>query len=365
MSRERKYNDFIPYNRPKLPRNKYSGLLDINSSVSNGSSLFGSSEGAAQVGVDMSSFSDFKGATKSEAGLSGLVPAPEAGENEHYLRGNGQWSDIPAARWFKEFPEGAGFEKTGLTIDGDLDVKKTLSTVNLNVTGAAHFWSLIIDKVKSTGGQLIVSPGSFHVDYVSKDIIYHKVFSEEDKENCLYELLAARKDISNIFKACGVEYIKCRRLYQRCDDGEKSITHEVEIGDMLRCRSFNIAKGAYRNVSNKDYWTFVVDKGEGEYTDEQNKVHKALYIDIAYTLRLQNGHNLPLGTKLKKDGTYEIPENYTEVDNILDLKKVSNDVLQGSTTVEEEWLDQEELKEVTDKVIKIRGIEDQISDLVN
>jgi len=362
MSRERHYNDFIPYNRPKLKRNKY-GLLDINSSVSNGSSLFGSNEGAAQVGVDMSSFSDFKGATRSEAGLRGLVPAPEAGQNEYYLRGNGQWDYIPAARWFKEFPEGAGFEKTGLTIDGDLDVKKTLSTVNLNVTGAAHFWSLIIDKVKSTGGQLIVSPGSFHVDYVSKDIIYHEVFAEKD--NSLYELLAARKDISNIFRACGVEYIKCRRLYQRCDDGEKSITHEVEVGDMLRCRSFNIGEGVYRNVSNKDYWTFVVDKGEGEYTDEQDEVHKALYIDIAYTLRLENGHNLPLGTKLKKDGTYVIPENYTEVEDILDLKKVSNDVLQGTRTVEEEWLDQEELKEVTDKVIEIRGIEDQISDLVN
>ena len=365
MSRERHYNDFIPYNRPKLKRNKY-GLLDINSSVSNGSSLFGSNEAAAQVGVDMSSFSDFKGATRSEAGLRGLVPAPEAGQNEYYyLRGNGQWDYIPAAKWFKEFPEGAGFEKTGLTIDGDLDVKKTISTVNLNVTGAAHFWSLIIDKVKSTGGQLIVSPGSFHVDYVSKDIIYHEVFSEDEKEDCLYELLAARKDISNIFRACGVEYIKCRRLYQRCDDGAKSITNEVEIGDMLRCRSFNVAAGVYRNVSNKDYWTFVVDKGEGEYTDDQNEVHKALYIDIAYTLRLQNGHNLPLGTKLKKDGTYVIPENYKEVDDIIDLKKVSNDVLQGSRNVEEEWLDQEELKEVTDKVIKIRGIEDQISDLVN
>ena len=365
MSRERHYNDFIPYNRPKLKRNKY-GLLDINSSVSNGSSLFGSNEAAAQVGVDMSSFSDFKGATRSEAGLRGLVPAPEAGQNEfYYLRGNGQWDYIPAAKWFKEFPEGAGFEKTGLTIDGDLDVKKTISTVNLNVTGSSHFWSLIIDKVKSTGGQLIVSPGSFHVDYVSKDIIYHEVFSEDEKEDCLYELLAARKDISNIFRACGVEYIKCRRLYQRCDDGAKSITNEVEIGDMLRCRSFNVAKDVYRNVSNKDYWTFVVDKGEGEYTDDQNEVHKALYIDIAYTLRLQNGHNLPLGTKLKKDGTYIIPENYNEVDDILDLKKVSNDMLQGSRTVEEEWLDQEELKEVTDKVIKIRGIEDQISDLVN
>ena len=36
---------------------------------------------------------EFKGATESEAGLAGLVPAPEAGQHLMFLRGDGTWAD--------------------------------------------------------------------------------------------------------------------------------------------------------------------------------------------------------------------------------------------------------------------------------
>lgn len=358
--RERKYYDYTPFNRKKLPRNKY-GLLDVNQ-VSGGSSLFGSADAAAQVGVEMNNISDFKGATRTEAGIRGLVPAPDAGENLHFLQGNGGWTDIPAFRWFKEFPEGDGFEKSGLTIDGDLNVKKNLSTLNLSVEGAAHFWSLIIDQVKASGGQLIVSPSTFHVDHVGRTV-YVPVFTENSP---LYTMLAARKDIRNMFNACKVEYVKCRRLYQRNDDGSKHTKNECEVGDMMRCRSFNVIKpGEYHDIDmNKDYWSFVADIGKEEYTDEENNTHSAFYIDLAYGLRLQNGHSLPLGTKLKKDGTYEIPEGFVEISDTLELKKKSQETLDGTTTVEEEYFDSVEFKEITDRVINIRGIADQINDIV-
>jgi hypothetical protein len=34
------------------------------------------------------------GATETEAGLSGLVPTPQAGDNEKFLRGDGEWVKI-------------------------------------------------------------------------------------------------------------------------------------------------------------------------------------------------------------------------------------------------------------------------------
>lgn len=40
-------------------------------------------------------YSAFKGATSSAAGGSGLVPAPAAGENDKYLRGDGTWGTPP------------------------------------------------------------------------------------------------------------------------------------------------------------------------------------------------------------------------------------------------------------------------------
>lgn len=38
--------------------------------------------------------SDFTGASASAAGLSGLVPAPQTGDNDKFLRGDGQWATI-------------------------------------------------------------------------------------------------------------------------------------------------------------------------------------------------------------------------------------------------------------------------------
>ena len=40
-------------------------------------------------------YSVFSGATSSDAGESGLVPAPTTGDDDKYLKGNGTWADIP------------------------------------------------------------------------------------------------------------------------------------------------------------------------------------------------------------------------------------------------------------------------------
>lgn len=356
MARERRYND---YSRPPMARNKWGFIQTGN--VKGGSSLFGSNESAQTVVAEMYNLLDFMGATRTEDGQRGLVPAPVAGENLHFLQGNGGWTDIPAYRWLKEWPEGDGLEKSGLTIDGDFNVGDTLTTMNLEVQGAANFWTLIIDEVKAAGGQLIVSPSVFHIDAVG-GIRYIPVFEEDSP---MYPILTTRVDIRNMMNACRVEYVKTIRLYQRNDDGSRQTENECQVGDMMRCRQFNVKAGVYHNISNKDYWTFVCDTGEEEYRDEDNNLHKSFYIDVAYGLRLQDGHNLPLGTKLKRDGTYELPEGYVEITNGDRLKEISQTVYNGDPNVEKEYFDQVEYREITKKVMDIRGIGDQLNDILH
>lgn len=44
--------------------------------------------------VDTSKQVDFTGATSSAAGKKGSVPAPAAGKNEAFLKGDGTWSNV-------------------------------------------------------------------------------------------------------------------------------------------------------------------------------------------------------------------------------------------------------------------------------
>ena len=364
-TRIREYNI---YGRKKLPRNKW-GLLDqntnsIDSSVLGGGLSLGSNSGLGSgsnspVGDTMVSISEFVGATATEDGVSGLVPAPLAGQDQYFLQGNKNWTYIPAFKWLKEWPEGTGIAKRGLGIDGDFNVSNTLSTLNLRVEGAAHFWSLIIDEVKANGGQVLVSPSIFHVDWVGSLVTYNTI--NLTNEN-LKTLLNNRADIYNAVKKNNITEFRARRLYQRNDDGSKRIVNEVWPGDMLRCKTFNIEEnGKYNDISNTDYWSFVLDTGIGTYIDGDGIERDAFYIDLVYSAKDGSGKIYPIDTTFYISAQKPIiPDSTTEVSNILELKKVSQQVLTGSYSGQEEQLDGQELIDVQNAVIQIRGISDQI-----
>lgn len=375
MAGERIYNEYIPYDRPKLPRNKY-GMVNV-SEVS-GSSLYGNGGsgratynlGGEIIGAEdiMVSLSDFTGATRSEDGKRGFVPAPLAGQNLYFLQGNGGWTRIPAFEWFTEFPESIGLEKSGLQLNGDLNVTNNLTTMNLEVQGAAHFWELVIDKVKAQGGTVLVSPSSFHVDYIG-EIVQYNILSA-DQDNPLRELLSVRTDIYNALVANDIQYIRCRRLYQKCDDGEKRIRNECEVGDMMRCRSFNLKAGSYRNVSNTDYWSFIcnrdLDNEKVKYTDEEGNTFDAIFIDLAFTLRTAEGRNFPIGTILYTDGRDPVfPEGWEEIfgPDVDRLKQYSQETWDGTKEVIPEYYENEEWTSIQESVIKIRGLDDQIKEI--
>lgn len=100
-----------------------------------------------------------------------------------------------------------------------------LVTNNLTVTQGAYFFELVIDKIKSAGGAIILSPADgFKIDKVV--------------------------DVDSTHK----------RLYFRSEDGSKKIHNMWQTGDQAISQNFNNAKvGKSYNVSNKFWWALVTD----------------------------------------------------------------------------------------------------------
>lgn len=87
-----KFTDTI-YTHPITSGNKH-----IPTGGASGQFLKWSADGTAVWGSDNNTtYSNMTAATASAAGKAGLVPAPAAGKQSSYLRGDGTWADIPAA----------------------------------------------------------------------------------------------------------------------------------------------------------------------------------------------------------------------------------------------------------------------------
>ena len=152
----------------------------------------------------------------------------------------------------------------GLTVSGDTSLKNTtvtdllsnnitnnelIKTKDLLVTGSAHFFELIIDKIKAAGGAVILTPADgFSVDAVEEIEGGYRLYFRSDDEN--------GNGIINMWK----------------------------VNDQALCKSFNKAKvGTSYNVSNKNYWTLVtgVDEKPVKAVCSDGLEHDCHYIDIS------------------------------------------------------------------------------------
>lgn len=99
----------------------------------------------------------------------------------------------------------------------------TIKTKNLEVTGTAHFFELIIDKIKAAGGAALFTPADgFDVDIV------------QDEAN------------------------EVKLLWQCQDEDGNQRDNMWKVNDQALCMSFNKAKvGTTHNVSNKYFWALV------------------------------------------------------------------------------------------------------------
>lgn len=108
---------------------------------------------------------------------------------------------------------------------GNLTVTQTATIANLIVTGAAHFFKVIIEEIKAAGGSWIITPADpFTVDLV--------------------------EDIT-------INGVPGKRLLWRATDGERKRANKWQAGDQALCKTDNLATGASYNVSNKYYWSLV------------------------------------------------------------------------------------------------------------
>lgn len=151
-----------------------------------------------------------------------------------------------------------------LTVSGDTSLKDvetenitnsdTITTKNLTVTGTAHFFELVIDKVKSAGGAVMLTP-------------------------------------ADGFTVVGLaEVTGGWKLYFLAEDDDgNAITNMWQAGDQALCMNFNEAsEGSTSEVSNT-YWWRLVDSVSEEAEEveltigEETATHKCHWIVVSST----------------------------------------------------------------------------------
>ena len=119
-----------------------------------------------------------------------------------------------------------------------------ITTDYLTVTKAAHFFKLIIDEIKATQGQVIITPANAKLDKV--------------------------ENISGGW-----------RCYFRSKDAHgQEISNSFEVNDQVVCQTFNVATGVSYNVSNKYYWRLITATGSTSTTISGETVD-AHYFDLS------------------------------------------------------------------------------------
>lgn len=120
-----------------------------------------------------------------------------------------------------------------------------ITTENLTVTKSAHFFELIIDKIKAAGGAVLLTPADgFKIDIV--------------------------QDVSD-----------GKKLLFRANDGDRAIRNMWRVNDQAICQTFNQAQvGTNYNISNKYWWSLVT--GVGTDTIEGEDYH---YIIVSNTTK--------------------------------------------------------------------------------
>lgn len=115
-----------------------------------------------------------------------------------------------------------------------------ITTDYLTVTKSAHFFELIIDKIRSVGGTQIMTAANCTLDFVEA---YN---SNNEKVNV---------DASN------VAYY--RVYWRNSDEDGRNIDNQWVVNDQAICQSFNVHEGTENNASNKYYWRLVTNTDNG------------------------------------------------------------------------------------------------------
>lgn len=200
-----------------------------------------------------------------------------------------------------------------------------ITTETLTVTGQAHFFELIIDKIKAIGGQLLISAASCEIDYV-------RAFDANDNE------IMPENFVSDYDQ---IEYFI---VYWESKNSEgDEISNDWIANDQAICQSFNKAKtGISRDISNKYYWRLVnsvsnsplyINYTTGQTTDNQTIASKNTYnISFLETQGIGTGSTTPLNNNISwhitpldlVSGTWTGTDNVKEPSGVFDTTSAAN-----------------------------------------
>ena len=108
-----------------------------------------------------------------------------------------------------------------------------ITTETLTVTKSAHFFELVIDKIKAAGGAVLLTPADgFKISLVQ-------------------------------------DAVGGKKLLFKASDGDRAIKNMWQVNDQAICQTFNQAQvGTNYNVSNKYWWSLVTEVGTETIDDE-------------------------------------------------------------------------------------------------
>ena len=147
---------------------------------------------------------------------------------------------------------------TKLTVHDEANIKNLINeylktheinTDYLTVNRSAHFFELIVDKIRSVQGTQMNTAANCVIDYVEAYDYDDQLMDMNDPD--FYE-----------------DDVKFYRIYwKNTDDDGRSINNEWLEHDQAICWTFNVKEGQTQNVSNKYYWRLVdaTDNGSVKY----------------------------------------------------------------------------------------------------
>ena len=189
----------------------------------------------------------------------------------------------------------------------NINASNKIVTKNLEVTGAAHFFELVIDQVRSVGGRVVLSLASCeaaHVEYLDTNL--NKVSS---------------------YNADTVKYF---RVYFCASDGNTNITNNFATDDLAISMTFNVGEGSYSNVSNRYYWRAIKNCSYSASTYSfDNYAKKYYYIDLYNTTGYYDADS---------NAIPEVGDTIVQLGNISNPERTSAIIL---SAYNDAWLDTE------------------------
>lgn len=176
---------------------------------------------------------------------------------------------------------------------------ESITTKDLTVTGSAHFFELIIDKVRAAGGAIVITPADgFKVDKVENITEYE----DEDTQ------LTIQGDFLKVYWRMDEEPYDPETTY---DGLGRSNTWVAD--DQAICYSFNRMEG--NNVANKYYWCHVIYSNiSPEVTEIDGVYYRCNYLIIDNTAGTYTGTlNIEVGDEIAMLGNKSVAERQAAI----------------------------------------------------